>query len=137
MGAWYDWTMVTFVSEESDISVQENEEDEMEKYLIQMNILPKFTVFSELFNILKFMLWYSLAQIKILNKIPFCFRDGIRKSVKDQINIMSQFCMLSQLNHLMNVYLLLRMVQLLESMLKKMNQGIHWFYPERIGQNTF
>ncbi len=70
MGAWYDWTMVTFVSEESDISVQETEEDEMEKYF-NTNEYSKIYSFSELFNILKFMLWYSLVQIKILNRFHF------------------------------------------------------------------
>jgi len=41
--------------------------------------------------------------------------------------------MLSQLNHLVNMYLLLKMIWLLECMSKrmKMNQGVHWFYPEQ------
>jgi len=65
--------MVTFVGEDSDISVQDSEEEETEKNSIVMNILPEFTVFSELFKILSFMLWYILVWIEILNKIPFCF----------------------------------------------------------------
>jgi len=32
MGAWYDWTMVTFESNDSDVSVHDEKDDEMDKY---------------------------------------------------------------------------------------------------------
>jgi len=41
MGAWYDWVMVTFVCEESDSWVQDNEEQDVEKYSIKMNTPSK------------------------------------------------------------------------------------------------
>jgi len=45
MGAWYDWTMVTFVNEDSDISVQANKEDEMEPYFNRDEYASNFYCF--------------------------------------------------------------------------------------------